>query len=197
MLYYLQDHISKCIVAVSEDVYLLNNLRSGFIDGYIKTFENNGVAVFIKEHLDNGTEMGIFLDLGKPKVVSLKNFSFLKEKMKLVRVRKPCYEELLDQQRTYLLNNKIGFNPGDEIYIQHALHNDNALEEYSELTGLSKQFAKKELTLLSESVFKDNFRAFTIATMLKNKINKITTVEESFEMIETIRRAFLTSGIYD
>jgi len=88
MWYYLQDHISKCIVAVSEDVYLLNNLRSGFIDGYIKTFENNGVAAFIKEQLDNGVEMGIFLDLGKPKVVSLKNFSVLKEKMKLVRVRR-------------------------------------------------------------------------------------------------------------
>jgi len=197
MLYYLQDHISKCIVAVSEDVYLLNNLRSGFIDGYIKTFENNGVAAFIKEQLDNGVEMGIFLDLGKPKVVSLKNFSVLKEKMKLVRVRKPCYEELLKQQRTYLLSNKIGFNHGDEIYIQHALSNSRALEEYAELTEMTEEFARKELTLLSESVFRDNFRAFTIASMFKNKINKITTIEESSEMIENIRRTFLSAGIYD
>jgi hypothetical protein len=197
MWYYLQDHISKCIVAVSEDVYLLNNLRSGFIDGYIKTFENNGVAAFIKEQLDNGVEMGIFLDLGKPKVVSLKNFSVLKEKMKLVRVRKPCYEELLKQQRTYLLSNKIGFNHGDEIYIQHALSNSRALEEYAELTEMTEEFARKELTLLSESVFRDNFRAFTIASMFKNKINKITTIEESSEMIENIRRTFLSAGIYD
>jgi hypothetical protein len=197
MLYYLQDHISKCIVAVSEDVYLLNNLRSGFIDGYIKTFENAGLAAFIKEQLDNGVEMGIFLDLGKPKVVSLKNFSVLREKLNLVRVRKPCYEELLRQQRTYLLSNKIGFNHGDEIYIQHALSNDRALEEYAELTGMTEEFARKELTLLSESVFRDNFRAFTIASMFKIKINKITTIEESSEMIETIKRTFLSAGIYD
>jgi len=62
---------------------------------------------------------------------------------------------------------------------------------------MTEEFARKELTLLSESVFRDNFRAFTIASMFKNKINKITTIEESSEMIENIRRTFLSAGIYD
>lgn len=196
MFYYLQDHITKCILAISEDVYLLTNLRSGFIDSYLRITENAEAANFIKHHLTNNTELGVTIDFNKPKAVSLTSFDTVKEKMKLVRIRKPCFEELLVCQRKYILSNAVGFNKGDEFYIYHALSNPRALEEYAEVLGTSAEFARKELTLISESVFKDNFRAFTIASMLKNKINQVVNEDQAVEMINDIQKTFSLSGIY-
>jgi hypothetical protein len=112
-------------------------------------------------------------------------------------IRKPCFEKLLKCINTYSLSNNIGFQLGDEQIITHALTDNRALEEYAEVQNISSEFAKKELTLISQSVLRDRFRVFTVSTLLKNKINQITNETDVPEILELINKSFTLYGIVD
>ncbi len=194
--YYLEEHTSKCILAISEDVYLINNIRSGF-DSLLKFTEHKETAEYVKRHLEGLHTIGITIIDDKPIPVSLKNFEQTVENIRLVTLRKPCFEKLLQCVRNHKALNKIGFISGDEFYIQHALSNQHALEEYAQVHNISADFARKELTLLSESVIRDNFRVFTVATLLKNKINQMTDQNQVSDILDLINRSFSLYGISD
>lgn len=197
MFYYLEETDSKCVLVISDDIYLINNMASGLLDAAFRTTDNKDLAEKVMTHMSNNTDIGISLVKGFPKPVSLRNFDTTAKKLKLAAIRKPCFEKLLKCVRSHTAMNKVGFNNGDEFYIQYALSNKNALDEYAEVLGMDPDFARKELTLISESALRDNFRVFTVSNLIKNKINQMTNESEIPDMIELITKAFTLYGILD
>jgi hypothetical protein len=197
MFYYLEEHTSKCIIVISDDIYLINNISTGLLDCNLKFTENKNAADRVAQHLLDPKGIGITINQDNPTPVSLKNFESTVEKLRLAMIRKPCFEKLLKCINTYSLSNNIGFQLGDEQIITYALTDNRALEEYAEVQNISSEFAKKELTLISQSVLRDRFRVFTVSTLLKNKINQITNETDVPEILELINKSFTLYGIVD
>lgn len=197
MFYYLEEHVSRCILVISDSIFLINNMRSGLLDCHLKFTENKATADHIEKHLLDPKGIGITVIQDTPSPVSLKNFELTVEKLRLAMIRKPCFEKLLKCIDTYSSLNKIGFQHGDEHVITHALKDNRALEEYAEVHNISPEFAKKELTLISQSVLRDKFRVFTVSTLLKNRINQLTDEKDVPEMLELINKSFTLYGIVD
>ena len=196
MTYYLEDHASGIIVAASSDLFVITNLKSGIIDCHLKVSSNNDLESIVDTHKPVFT--GVALQKGNDIVYkSVSEFKFIKEKITLAKLRKNCFVELINQVKLSNLKNLTGFDFGDEVYVQYALSNNDALREYASVTGTSEEFAKKELELISKSAIEDRFRIFTVATMIKNKINQVTTTEQATELIAYTRRVFITAGIPD
>ena len=182
---------------MSEDIFLVNNLRSGLLDCFLKFTDNKDIAEHVQRHLDTLSDIGITINKDKPAPVSLKNFEITVEKLRLASLRKRCFEVLLKYVRQHSAMNKIGFDHGDEFYIQYALSNQTALEEYAQVHDISVDFARKELDLISQSAIRDNFRVFTVSSLLKNKINNTTKEEDVHDILELIKKSFTLYGILD
>jgi hypothetical protein len=195
MIYYLEDTATRSIVFISDDILLTNNISSGILDVYLRTLAPGSNVTKIKEHLTTNFDTGIAFGQGALVEVDLTNFSYTKEKLRLVRLRRLLFEELLANVQASVASNKIGFNQGDEFYIHYALTDNNALEEYASVLNMSPEFAKKELTLISESVIKNNFRIFTVATLLKEKINAVHNEEEAKVVKSLLKSSFNTAGM--
>lgn len=198
MYYYLQDHSSKSIIFLTDDIFLANNIQSGILDCYLKFIDNYEQIKAVIEHLEKEDVISSGIGLapnGDIRIIDLELFDHVKEKIKLIRIRKPCFEELLTCVRKHSSYNHIGFNYGDELFIQHALRDPRALEEYAMVLGITPEFAKKELTMISESTIKDNFRIFTVSSMIKEKINQLTDPSQVEGMIKFIRNSFIFPGI--
>lgn len=195
MIYYLEDTATKSIVFISDDILLTNNISSGILDVYLRKLAPGPSVTTIKDHLSTKFDTGITFGNGTLVEVDLTDFSYTREKLRLVRLRKPLFEELLTSVQLSVASNKIGFNPGDEFYINYALANDTALEEYASVLNMSPEFAKKELTLISESVIKNNFRIFTVANFLKEKINTVYTEEEADVVKLLLKSSFNVAGM--
>jgi hypothetical protein len=195
MIYYLEDSATRSIVFISDDILLTNNVASGILDVYLRSLKPGPSVTTIKEHLTTKFDTGIAFSNGGFIELDLTDFSYTKEKLRLVRLRKPLFEELLINVQKATASNKIGFIPGEEFYIQHALRDDNALEEYALVLNMSLEFAKKELELISESVIKNNFRIFTIATLLREKINTVSNEEEADAIKLLLASYFNRAGV--
>lgn len=194
MIYYLEDHTSGIVVAASPDPFVITNLKSGILDCHLKVSNNNDLESAVDSHTPVFT--GVALQKGHAvSYKSISEFKFIKEKIALAKIRKSCFVELVTQVKLSNLKNLIGFDFGDEVYVQYALSNNDALTEYAGVTGTSEEFAKKELELISKSAIEDRFRIFTVASMIKNKINQVTTTEQATELIAYTRRVFTTAGI--
>jgi hypothetical protein len=149
----------------------------------------------IIDHLSQNTETGIAFGNGSLIEIDLTNFQYTREKLRLINLRKPLFELLLSSVQQHNASNRIGFSPADDIYIQYALSNSEALAEYASALGMSTEFAKKELTLISDSAIKNNFRIFTVATRLKEKINSVHTVQDADAVRPLIKSAFDLAGM--
>lgn len=195
MIYYLEDSASSSIILVSDNILLVNNLSSGLLDNYLKTITHKETASQITDHLSKHTNVGIAFGKNSLIEVDLTNFEYTSEKIRLVKLRKPLFEELLFNVQRHTASNRIGFNFGDEVYIQYALSNESALSEYASVMNMSLEFAKKELKLISESVIKNNFRIFTVASQLKEKINNVKTDADVNNIKILISKAFNQAGM--
>ena len=195
MKFYLEDYSSGAVLLISDDVFLVNNVKSGILDCAVGASNENEITSAIQDHLDkNNTAIGIS---ASGELFSLRTFNFVQEKIKLVKIRTTLYTELLQTLNKHQSINQIGFKAGDDLYIKTALTNPTALSEYASMQGISVEFAEKELKLISESSAKYNFRLFVISSYLKNKINQ-TSSEEDVEKIKVlIRRSFIWPGIPD
>lgn len=195
MKFYLEDYSSGAVLLISDDVFLVNNVKSGILDCAVGASDESVITSAIQDHLDkNNTAIGIS---ASGELFSLRTFNFVQEKIKLVKIRTILYKELLQTLNKHQSINQIGFRAGDDLYIKTALTDPTALAEYASIQGISTEFAGKELKLISESSAKYNFRLFVISSYLKNKINQ-TTSEEDVEKIKVlIRRSFIWPGIPD
>lgn len=193
MIYYLEDTATKSVLAISDNIFLINNLSSGILDNHLRATTSYYHADKIQKHLDTNVNTGIlFESLAE---VDLENFEYTKRKLWLINLRKPLFEELLINVAKTVAGNRIGFSFGDEVFVQYALDNDAALEEYASVLNMSPEFAKKELRLISESAIKHNFRTFTIATKFKEKINKVKSEAEAEEVKKLLKTSFTIAGM--
>jgi hypothetical protein len=161
----------------------------------LKTITHKETISQINDHLSKHTTVGIAFGKNSLVEVDLTNFEYTVEKIRLIKLRKSLFEELLFNVQKHTASNRIGFNFGDEIYIQYALANEAALSEYASVMNMSLEFAKKELNLISESVIKNNFRIFTVASQLKEKINKVYTDADADHIKILINKSFYTAGM--
>lgn len=195
MNYYLEDSASKAIILISDNIFLVNNISSGLLDNYLSTTVYSETASKIKEHLSKHTNVGIAFGKNSLEEVDLTDFEYTREKIRLIKLRKPLFEELLLNVHRYTASNRIGFNFGDEVYIQYALANKDALSEYATVMNISPEFAGKELKLISDSVIKNNFRMFTVASQLKEKINNVQTDIDATNVKTIISKSFHLAGM--
>lgn len=195
MMYYLEDTATRSIVFITDNIFLANNMASGILDVYLRTTSPGESVNKIKEHLSTKFDVGITFGKNSMVEVDLTDHSYTKEKLRLVRLRRTLFEELLFGVQSATASNKFGFSPGDEFHIQYALTDDNALMEYASILNISTEFAKKELRLISESIIKNNFRIFTMATLLKEKINSVTTEDEAAYVKSLLKSSFITAGM--
>jgi hypothetical protein len=194
MFYYLQDHVANAILLITEDVFLINNIKAGILDCHVYTFTHRNETVdIIEQH--NNSNYGIKLAGLGVSEFSLDEFPDVKRKQELVNIRKPAFELLLHCANTAIAKNQYGFNDQDIDYIQHALKSPTTIAEYAQVMKLNPEFAKEELSMIVDSVFQDRFRIFTVCNMWKEQINKCVTVEEVSNITPLIKDSFVFAGV--
>jgi hypothetical protein len=199
MHYYLEDERSRAVIFISDNIFLVNNIKSGIIDCNLFVFDQYTDTVKqIEEHLKLGNDsIGIKIGPTGPIKFSLENLPEVKSRQRLARLRKPLYENLLANAKKSTARSYFGFNIGDEVYIKNALTDDNAISEYASVIGLDPQVAKDELTMLVDSMFQEKFRTFTLCTKWKEQINKVETSDEAARLLPLITKSFFISSILD
>jgi hypothetical protein len=200
MIFYLVDSQNDAILFISDDIFLVNNIKSGILDCERRVLNNDSyfISEQIKNYINSSNDtIGIKLVSNQIVEFSLKEFPFTIKKKELAQIRKIAFEELLFGARSSRAKNIYGFNLGDEFYIKNALNNNLALEEYASIMKIDTEFAKQELSLIVDSIFLDNFRIFTVSNMLKEKINKCVTREEIEKILPIIKNSFWMAGVAD
>ena len=85
MKFYLEDYSSGAVLLISDDVFLVNNVKSGILDCAVGASNENEITSAIQDHLDkNNTAIGIS---ASGELFSLRTFNFVQEKIKLVKIR--------------------------------------------------------------------------------------------------------------
>jgi hypothetical protein len=197
MIYYLEDHVTYGVLLITEDLFLLNNIRAGILDCYIRMFSTPTQTVdTLKTHLNKTTnDTGMKIVPGGVFEFPLDDHPDFKKKQELVKLRKVAFETLIDSATRFRTNNNYGFFNHDVDAINHALTDQSAINEYAMVMGSTFEFAREELTMLRDSFYQDNFRIFTVCKMWKEKINKCESVDEINALIPSIKQSFWLSGI--
>lgn len=194
MFYYLQDHVANAILLITENVFLINNIKAGILDCHVYSFAHRNETVDIIEQY-NDSNRGIKLAGLGVSEFSLDEFPDVKRKQELVNIRKPAFELLLNCADNAIAKNQYGFNDHDIEYIQHALKSSTAIAEYATVMKLNPEFAKEELSMIVDSVFQDRFRIFTVCNMWKEQINKCVTIDEIRNVMSLIKDSFVFAGM--
>lgn len=199
MIYYLEDHVTYGVLLITEDLFLLNNIRSGILDCYARKFsipkiDQTAAALFA--HCDKTTnDTGMKIVPGGVFEFPLDDHPEFKRKQELVKLRKTAFEVLLDSASRFRINNTYGFFEHDANAINHALTDPAAVNEYAKVMNATPEFAREELTMIRDSFYQDNFRIFTVCKMWKEKINKCESIDEINTLIPSIKQSFWLSGI--
>jgi len=198
MLYYLQDHASSFIIFISQNTYLINNLRSGILDCHFYSIEPGPTANRIQEYINKEeNNKGIKFSFNGLEEFSLDEFPDVQNKQRLIKIRSKAFKVLLDHANAYRSKNIYGFYPADPFVIERALEDQNRINEYAQVMKIDPQAARSELKMIIDSIQIDQFRIFTICNMWKQKINQITTIDESEDIIKKIIKSFYSAGIHD
>ena len=202
MLYYLQDFITGAVLLIDQDAHLVNNLKAGLLDCEVFVTGGYGTAVnSLRTHADKQHNLtGIkFSNLARTEVeeFSLENFPEIAKKQQLVKIRKIAFVALLQCANQYRAKNAHGFHPTDAVVIDRALTDSNRIDEYAAMMGMSPFFAQQELAMISDTVFVDWFRVFTICSFWKKHINQADTLEQINTLLPKIRESFYSAGVAD
>lgn len=197
MIYYLEDHSTYAVIFITEDLFMINNLRDGILDCHVKVFSTASLTTEkLVEHGErSNNDTGIKISPIGPQEFSLAEYPDLKRKQELVKLRKPAFAALLDSSRKYRVSNQYGFDFADSAAIEYALNNPSAIAEYAQVMQMSSEFAQQELSMISTSILQDNFRIFTICDMWKVRINQCTSVNEITNLLDPIKQSFWLAGI--
>ena len=197
MIYYLEDHVTYGVLLTTDDVFLMNNIRSGILDCYVRMFSTHTQTVdALTTHGSKTTnDTGIKIVPGGVFEFSLDSHPEFKKKQELVKIRKVAFDLLLDCSRRFRTNNNYGFSEFDMAAIEYALSTPTSINEYATVMNMSPEFAQQELSMLRDSFHQDNFRIFTVCKMWKERINRCETKEEIAALLGPIRQSFWVSGI--
>lgn len=196
MRYYLEDSETSAILCISDNLYLIENLRSSVTDCSVRSITSPIESLAIIKHFNKKQYVtGIKLTKSGIQEFALSDYPVLLKKQQLLDIQKPGLETLLSYADEYRAKNSFGFSITDLESIQYALTNPTRIEEYAQMLNVSTEFALTELTMIHESLQIDRFRVFTVCAMWKKKINQCTTTDEVSQIIECIQDSFWTAGI--
>jgi hypothetical protein len=197
--YYIKDHTTNGILFVSHDAYLVNNLKEGILDCYCHTLvapaQESSIGKLIEHCNKDVIDTGIKFVNNALEEFALDEFPILRHKQNLIKIRKPGFEKLLSDARRYRSENLHGFHSSDLDTIKSAISNQNQLNEYARIIGMSPSFAKQELSMIVESIQADQFKIFTICNLWKQRINQCESSEEIKKYIPLIWQTFWASEI--
>lgn len=198
--YYLEDLASNAILCISDNVFLINNIKSGILDSQRYSISSTYTPTIekIQNHFNLlSNDQGLRFTPSGLVNFSLDEFPETKQKQELVKLRFPAFQNLLNYAEVARSNNQFGFVPNEEFYIKEALGNQNSINEYANILNISPEFAREELSMIVDSIFLDNFRIFTVCNMWKERINKCTTAEEIDKIKIPMQDTFWIAGIPD
>lgn len=197
MIYYLEDHATYAVIFITEDLFMINNLRDGILDCHVRVFSTASLTTEkLLEHGERATnDTGIKMSPTGPQEFSLAEYPALKQKQELIKLRKPAFAALLDSSRKYRVTNQYGFDTADLSAIEYALKDPASVAEYAQIMQMTPEFAHQELSMILTSLLQDNFRIFTVCNMWKSQINQCTTADELNKMLDPIKKTFWIAGI--
>jgi hypothetical protein len=197
MFHYLQDHATSAVLFIHQDPYLVNNLKSGIIDCYSNSFTKaTGTVTELQDHSNKQTnDTGIRITPHGTTEFSLEEFPAIAKKQQLIKIRKVGFVTLIEHAQQYRAKNLYGFHPADPFVIERALSDQDRIDEYATIMGISPKFAREELTMVAESIYIDQFRLLTVCNLWKKQINQTTTVEEMNKLLPRIKQSFVSPGI--
>jgi hypothetical protein len=199
MIYYLEDHATYAVIFITDDVFLINNIRDGILDCHVKVFSTSSstTETLIAHGQKTNNDTAIKITPIGPREFLLDNYPELKQKQELVKLRLPAFTALLDSSRKYRVSNQYGFDACDIDAIKYSLDNPIAVAEYARVMDMTPEFAQQELSMIVTSQLQDNFRIFTICDKWKKRINQATTGEEVAALLDPIKQSFWLAGIPD
>ena len=197
MFHYLQDHATSAVLFIHQDPYLVNNLKSGILDCYSNSFTKvTGTVTELQDHCNKKiNDTGIQIVPDGTAEFSLEDFPDIAKKQELIKIRKVGFIALLEHAQQYRSKNVYGFHPADPFVIERALTDQDRINEYATIMGVSPEFAKEELTMVAESIYIDQFRLLTVCNLWKKHINQITTVDEMNNLLPRMKQSFVSPGI--
>jgi len=200
MFYGLKDFGTGAVLIVDQDPYVVNNLKSGALDCEVFcTGGFNSAVNTLRIHSANvDSSTGIRFvgpGLGSVEEFSLENSPQVAKKQRLVRLRRVAFVELLNQAQQYRDKNAPGFHASDAQVINQALVDPNRIDDYAAMMGMSSFFAQQELSMISDTVFVDWFRVFTICSFWKKRINQADTLEQINTLLPEIKQSFYSAGV--
>ena len=197
MFHYLQDQSTSAVLFIHQDPYLVNNLKSGILDCYSNSFTKaTSTVTELQDHSDKQiNDTGIRIAPHGTTEFSLEKFPAIAKKQELIKVRKVGFVALLHYAQQYRAKNLYGFHPTDPFIIERALSDQDRINEYATIMGVSPEFSKEELTMVAESIYIDQFRLLTVCNLWKKYINQIYTVEEMNNLLPRMKQSFVSPGI--
>ncbi len=191
-MYILKDYATKIIISSTDDARVANHLCSGILDLEIDNVE-----------LGKDLTKKIPLLLESENIVKILNGTLVESiadqsvryKLKMAKIRKPAFELLQRKIYAHLDKMSFGFSSDDEIYLISQLDNDKLIKEYADMLDISKDFALKELKMLSDSYSKERFRLFINASKWKKEINLCRNSIEIEKIKDSISDSFWISGV--
>jgi hypothetical protein len=196
MFYYLQDHASAIIISISQNPYVIKNLKSGLLDCTIFSFDSHNSTVdTLLKHFDQDSNEGIKLLKSGLIKLDLQQYPEVKNKIFLAKIRTKAFDLLLRKAKIYRLTNSYGFHASDPFVIAKALSDQNRIDEYAQVIGLDTFMARQELEMISNSIQIDLFRIFTISQLWKKHINQTSTIDDIEKIINNIELSFFSPGI--
>jgi hypothetical protein len=197
MFHYLQDHPTSAVLFIHQDPYLVNNLKSGILDCYSSSLAKlTSTVTELQDHCNKKiNDTGIRITPGGTTEFSLDNFPEIAKKQELIKIRKVGFIALLEYAQQYRTKNVYGFHPADPFVIERALSDQDRIDEYATIMGISSEFAREELTMVAESIYIDQFRLLTVCNLWKKHINQITTVDEMNNLLPRMKQSFVSPGI--
>jgi hypothetical protein len=187
MFYYLEDHATGAILFIHQDPYLVSNIKSGILDCYLHVLTNGAVTANILQTHSNPDTV---LKMAPNRLAELPITDALRKKIDCIKLRRPAFELLLESSKKYRNKNLYGFHTSDMDVIQHALTNRNKLEDYAQVMGIDVEFAKKELSMIVESVYIDQFKIFTVCNLWKQRINDCNDFDTMQQYMPLISKSF-------
>lgn len=187
MFYYLEDHATSAILFIHQDPYLVSNIKSGILDCYLHVLTNGeATAKLLRTHSNPDT----LLKMAPNSLVELPITDALRKKTDCIKLRIPAFELLFESSKKYRNKNLYGFHTSDIAVIQHALTNQNKLEDYAQVMKIDVEFAKRELNMIVESVHIDQFKIFTVCNLWKQRINTCNDSDTMQKYMPLIAKSF-------
>lgn len=190
----LRDNATKTLISITNDAFVANHLAEGILDlEYLYSDLSKPLFNKISNLMNRDVDVGI--KLTDDDYIECNVDTYILYKLNLAKIRKPVFELLQKLATDYINSLRVGFIRDDEFILHTVLDNDRLIDEYAITQNISKDFAKKEIRLLTDSYIKQRFRLFVNCSKWKLEINNCKSSAEIEKIRQAMSDSFWISGI--